>query len=344
MPPMEAISERSVRKAQLDAISMAHGFFESSILFALIKLGIFQRIDEGKTSLDELADDLGALPETLSRLMNAAVMLGLAESKDGRNFHLNPRYRPVLTPSGGEYYIGDLVRSFEFIQGALARLDAAVLNAGPTVDPNGHMGGNGENTRDFIMGFHNYASSLGRELAHFLNTQQSRSLLDIGCGPGTYAFNLGMRNPELDLHLADRPRVLAIAKEVRSKFELRNNVYYLPLDAVNDVIPSSYDLILVSNLLVGLGECESRDLIRRLYGSINWGGSLVIQAQYLRDDRIGARWPVFLDLEILCTTRKGRNHTVKETKTWLTDAGFSDIEFCPMTIFNVNSYLRGFKR
>jgi len=96
-------------------------------------------------------------------------------------------------------------------------------------------------------------------------------------------------------------------------------------------------------MLVGLGENESRQLIKRLYDSVNKGGSLIIQAQYLRDDRLGERWPVFLDLMVLCTTANGRNHSERETRMWLEEAGFRNIEFCSMSIFNTNSYLRGFK-
>ena len=190
---------------------------------------------------------------------------------------------------------------------------------------------------------HNYASLRGKELADFLSTEGCTSLLDLGCGPGTYAFHLGMRNPGLELYLADHPIVLETAQEVQTKYSLKNSIHYVPLDALQDDIPGSYDLILVSNMLHGLGENASRTLIKRLYNSINSGGSLVIQAQYLRDDRLGGRWPIFLDIIQLCVTANGRNHSPKETRLWLEEAGFRDIEFCAMTLLNTNSFLRGYK-
>jgi hypothetical protein len=63
----------------------------------------------------------------------------------------------------------------------------------------------------------------------------------------------------------------------------------------------------------------------------------------LRDDRLGGRWPIFLDLIQLCVTENGRNHAPAETRQWLEDAGFRNIEFCGMTLLNTNSYLRGYK-
>jgi hypothetical protein len=137
--------------------------------------------------------------------------------------------------------------------------------------------------------------------------------------------------------------VLETSREVQGNYPLKNDVHYLPLDAVKDEIPGSYDLILVSNMLHGLGEDASRALIRRLYHSINQGGSLVIQAQFLRDDRLGGRWPIFLDLIQLCVTATGRNHAPGETRAWLEEAGFRDITYCAMTLLNTNSFLRGYK-
>jgi SAM-dependent methyltransferase len=275
--------------------------------------------------------------------LNAGVVLKLLESRDGINFSIAPACRTVLSPSAGEHYLGDWVRSLDYFCAPLLKLDEAVLHSGPTVEPSKHLGGDRESTRSFTLSMHNYASLRGKELADFLDTAGCRSLLDLGCGPGTYAFHLGMRNPGLELHLADHPVVLETAKEVQARYPLKNDVHYLPLDALKDDIPGSYDMILVSNMLHGLGENASRALLKRLYNSVNRGGSLVVQAQYLRDDRLGGRWPVFLDIIQLCVTEHGRNHSPGETKRWLEEAGFRDIEYCAMTLLNTNSFLRGYK-
>jgi hypothetical protein len=112
---------------------------------------------------------------------------------------------------------------------------------------------------------------------------------------------------------------------------------------MKEEIPGSYDIILVSNAIHMLGEKANRKLVSRLYRSVNPHGSLVIQAQYLRDDRMGGRWPVLLDLIQLCITADGRNHSVGETRQWMEEAGFNNIQYCPMTLLNTNSYLRGYK-
>jgi SAM-dependent methyltransferase len=347
-----AVGRRSVARDQIELLGIAEGFFQSSVLFALLRLDVFERIGRDSKSAAELAGALGVRADRLSRLLNAAVVLKLLEP-DGDASDSGPveavRYRAtdasraVLLRSAGEDYLGDWLLNLDYFREALAGLDEAVRSGRPTVDPAGHLGDDPGHTREFTLAMHNYASHRGRELSRYLDTSGCTKLLDLGCGPGTYAFHLGTANPELALYLLDLPGVLAVTREVEARYELRNDVHYLPLDALNDELPGSYDLILVSNTLHMLGEEASRDLIARLYKSVTPGGSLVIQAQYLQDDRQGARWPVFLDLIQLCITERGRNHTVAETRDWMRAAGFDRVEHTPMGLLNTNSFLRGYR-
>ena len=137
-------SDRMVKKMQIEVLSLAEGFFQSSILFALLKLKIFELVDDGSKTLHELAEELDAQPATLSRLLNAGVVLKLLESKDGINYSIAPACRAVLSPSAGEQYLGDWIRSLDYFCEPLSKLDKAVLNSAPTTDPAVHLGGQGE--------------------------------------------------------------------------------------------------------------------------------------------------------------------------------------------------------
>jgi hypothetical protein len=335
--------ELNATGARIEVLNLADSFFESAILFALAKLRIFEQIGEGEKSLDELAGQLGARNETVARLLNGGVVLKLLESRDGVTYRVNHSMQSVLLASGGEAYLGDWIRSLAYFNLALVKLDQAVLTSGPTVDPRGHLGANHNQTREFILAMHNYAAVSGKELAHYLSTAGCTNVLDLGCGPGTYAFCLAIRNPHLAIHLMDCPPVLEIAREVRTRYSFENLVYYMPANALLDDIVGSYDMILISNTLHQLGHEASAALIGRLYKSVNPGGSVVIQARFLRDDRMGGRVPVFLDLLELCITTVGKNHSVAETTAWLEKAGFSSIEVCSMGLFNENSFVRGYK-
>jgi 3-hydroxy-5-methyl-1-naphthoate 3-O-methyltransferase len=343
MTQSASTSDHRIIKDQIEVLSIAEGFFQSSVLFALLRLEIFERIGEGSKTLDELAAELDARPETLARLLNAGVMLKLLEVRDGSEYQLAPACRSVLLSSAGDNYLGYWIHLQDEFYSALSHLDQAILKSGPVIDPSVYLGADRNRTRQYTLAMHNYASLRGKELAHYLDTSSCQTFLDLGCGAGTYAFHLGAKNPDLRLYLSDLPEVLEVAREIQANHPINNEVHYLPLDAATDEIPGSYDMILISNMLHCFDEKARTRLIDRLYRATNPGGSLVVQAQYLKEDRLGGRWAIYVDLNLLCTTRNGRNHTVEETRGWLEKAGFTKIEYCPMSIYGANSFVRAFK-
>src|SRR3989304_7707848 len=223
-------SSSTVKKDQLEVLSIAEGFFQSTILFALLRLRVFERIGKETKSLEELAAGLNARPEILARLLNAGVVLKLLEAGHGKRYCVASPCRSVLLPSAGENFLGNWIRNLDSFRLALERLDEAVLTSSPTVDTTDYIGGDKEQTREYVLAMHNYASLRGKELAHFLDTSHCGTLLDLGCGPGTYALHLGMRNPNLQLSLLAFPGVLEVTREVRGLYSIGNEVHYLPLD------------------------------------------------------------------------------------------------------------------
>src|SRR5208282_5931099 len=155
---------------RLAVIGMAESFFQSSVLFALAKLKIFELIGEDNKPLEDLAKQLGARPDTLARLLNAGVALKLLETSDRATYRLAALARSVLLPTADDAYLGNWIRNLSYFNLAMSDLDQAVLQSRPTVDPLTHLGTDAERTRDFTLAMHDYAAFYGRELAHYLDT------------------------------------------------------------------------------------------------------------------------------------------------------------------------------
>jgi SAM-dependent methyltransferase len=338
------MSDRQRKREQMELLAMAEGFFESRVLTTLVELGVFDAIGERQATAEQVAAAIDADAASLKRLLAAGVVTRLLESDDGEQFSLSPTCRSVLLRSAGPHYLGNWLVNLGYFGKAIDNLAEAIRTGQPTVDLSGDLHVGDETTRTFILAMHDYASLRGSELATFLDTEGCRSLLDVGSGPGTYSFILGAANPDLALYLLDAAEVLEVAKEVHARYDIPNAVTYLPGDARVDPIEGCYDLVLISNTLHMLGEDHARNLLRHLHDHVTPGGSVVVQAQFLREDRMGGRWPVMLDLVQLCLAPHARNHTVTETREWMEDAGFVDVDYCPMTLLNTNSYLRGWRR
>ena len=339
---IELNNQSQTIRGQIELLSLVEGFFSSSVVFALHRLRVFEILDKSEKTSADLAQEIGAPAESLERILNAAVMLKLLNCV-GDRYQLSDIAQSVLAPSAGDAYLGDWIELMEQFSHAYTRLDQAVIGQCPTLDPKDYLGGDQDRTRRYVYAMHNYAATRGKGLARYLNTRDLRSILDLGCGPGTFAFHLATENPNLKITLADVPGVLEVTREIHAKYPLVNQVEYLPMDASCDEIPGTYDLVLASNFLQCFEDSQRSLLLSKIFQSVRPGGSLVVQAQHLQPDRRGGRWAVFVDLNLLCTTDSGRNHTMEQTATWLSEAGFVNLEHNNMSVFGTTSFVRGYR-
>jgi SAM-dependent methyltransferase len=328
---------------QIRILSKIEGFFEASVMFALLRLDLFEALGQREASIHQLSRKTGADSGRLGRLLRCAATMGFLESRDGENFALSKPARVVLLKGSPEYYLGDWLHFLHTLYGVFGQLDEAVLAGNPILDLAGELEAKPGAARSFNRAMDTYARLRGRELGDHLDLSGATSLLDLGCGPGTYAYHLAVKNPRLELYLADLPAVIEETSGLGQWANLQNPIHYLPLDILKDELPGSYDVILVSNTLHMLGHQASRELMSRLFPRVKPGGSLVVQAQFLGSGGLGNRWPAILDLIMLCGSQHGENHTVEETCLWLREAGFGETEHRPLSLLNTNSYVRAHK-
>lgn len=345
-PDDAALGRRSLAREQVAVLGVAERLLESHVLLGLLRLGVFDAIGSGAASAQDIAVAIGVQTDVLTRALRAGVavrVLGAVAGPNGTLYEVLEPFASVLVRGAGPGYLGDWLVNLGHLGEAVGRLDDAVRWARPTMAPEQLLGRDADRTHAFVDGLDNYASLRGRELADYVDVAGCRSLLDVGCGSGSYAFALGAANPDMALHLLDLPGVLEVTREHAERYAPVNPLSYHPLDVELDEIPGHHDLVLVSNVLHMLGEDASRALLARLYDTVNPGGSIVVQAQFLDEDVHGARWPALLDVIQLCVTEQGRNHTVAETTRWMHEAGFERVEHCSMGLLNTNSFLRGYR-
>ena len=81
----------------------------------------------------------------------------------------------------------------------------------------------------------------------------------------------------------------------------------------------------------------------KAFRALRPGGRIVVQAMFLSDDNSGPEWPALHNLLMLLIYRGGKAYSMAETIPWLERAGFVDIERVPMSFYNVNALIVGYK-
>ncbi len=325
-------------KAQVATLESAQSFFESAVLLAMHELGVFRVLAGGPRDFAQLAPAVGGDRETLRAIVDAAVALGLLH-KRGDQYRGHEDLLACLGDARSANYVGEWLDFMHVLTGPLFALATAQRTGRPPGSLVEDGGGDNPLVARMTDAMDAHARSRGVEFVDHLDFAGISTLLDLGCGPGTYALAILERFPEIRATLLDLERPIADARRLVGARGMTDSVEFVVADALQYEPSHGFDAVFLSNTLHMLGPARSRDLLRRCHGFVNPGGRLIVQAQFLDDGRTSPRWPTLINLVQRVATSEGRNHAIGETIEWLREAGFSDVEHVRFSAWNANSAL-----
>jgi SAM-dependent methyltransferase len=280
------------------------------VLIAALELNLFTAIDTETWTISGLAREMKVSERGLAILCR-----NLAMGATALNAH-HPAYR-------GDYlrlimtHWADWGRLLESVKTGLP------LDHGEPDEP--------DYRRRFTWAMHHRTLETAPKIAAQINLCGTRTLLDLGGGPGTYAMAFLAKNPRLRATVCDRPAALDVAKEIASTHKAGARLSYLPLDVMTEDIPGTYDVIWYSNVLHIYSPKDNQALFRRVAASLNPGGRLLIQDAFLHDrDGLFPEEASLFAVSMLLFTERGNTYSAAETRAWLTDAGFERIKVLRM--------------
>jgi SAM-dependent methyltransferase len=154
------------------------------------------------------------------------------------------------------------------------------------------------------------AASIARRLP------QLGHALDLGGGHGRYAEALVSKGFKATLF--DRSVCVALARE-----RYGDLIDTLVGDFMVDALGGPYDVILLSNIVHGLGRDENRRLLLRLREVVQPGGLLVVKDMFLDRTRSQPEAAAFFGMTMQMYTREGRCYSVDDWAQLWQETGFS---------------------
>jgi ubiquinone/menaquinone biosynthesis C-methylase UbiE len=334
---MKSLSLQEIQK-QVAVLRIAERFFDSAVLFALFELGVFRLLAAKPRTMEDLHREMGGHEESLRALLDAAVALKIL-AKAGDEFKANEVLLTCLGREDSPAYIGEWVAFLHALATPLLRFHEVVRSGSIAAALYDDMSGDTLPAQRMTPAMDAYARGRGMEITDRLDFSTTRTLLDLGCGPGTYAMAIVEKYPHVRATLLDLPGAIAEARRLAAKRGKLASLEFIAADALTWVPEHGYDDVLISNTLHMLGPSLSLELLKRCYAMVNPGRRIIIQAQFLNDNRTSPRWPTLLNLIQRVATPHGRNHALGETAAWLRQAGFTDVRHVRFSLANVNSVL-----
>ncbi|MGE5361858.1 MAG: methyltransferase [Bacteroidales bacterium] len=302
-------------------LEIANAFQRSRVLLTAYELDLFTVInDEWKTSL-EVAQAIEADPRATDRLMNALVVLGLLEKRDGRFTN---------SPAAGEF----LVRGRpDFMAGLSHNANlwttwsglTEAVRAGTSVVGD-EVNERGENwLRGFIAAMHWRARQMSDGVVCLIDLDGVERVLDVGGGSG--AFSMAFVRAAQGVHAVvfDLPNVVPLARHYIETGGYAAHVSTAVGDYRHQDLPGGFDLVFLSAIIHANSIEENRRLLRKAAAATNAGGQVVVLDQIVDEGRTAPAMAVMFALNMLVGTGAGDTYTESEVRSWMQEAGLHRI-------------------
>jgi len=305
-------------------LNLALGYQISQVLFAAVNLNIFTILDSRAKSISEIAKEVESDEGSLKRLTNTLVALNLLEKKNG--MYLNAEIASQYLVKGKKHYLGNTIHHCSNLWDFWGGLERQV-NSGRGRDPDGEYLKNfSHRLKDYLAAMNDFAALKAEAIANAISINECKKMLDLGCGPGTYAIAFTAQNPELYCTIVDLEPNLVYTRRLITRSRYRKRISIAACQILEDELPGSgYDLIFISNLIHIYGETDVKKIMRKAWSAAATPGKIIIHDYILNKSEYGPLYASLFDLTMLVGTPHGKCYTILEIKDLLKSLGAKNI-------------------
>lgn len=332
VPGVRWIARRRAR-AVFDVVA---GFVYSQVLYACVRLDIFERVAKQPPSIGALAAATNLTQDACEKLIAAAVSLRLLERRGGGLIGLGALGAPMVGNVGLRNLVlhhallyTDLADPVALLRGEVGRTRMADYWPYAVTDsPAAAVPGASEQAGTYSALMTSTQTLIADEVLAAYRFDKHRLLLDVGGGEGEFIATVAARYPALELMLFDLPPVAARARVRLDERGLGLRSRTESGDFFNVPLPQGADIVTLVRVMHDHDDARIVGLLRNIATALPLGGMLLIAEPMA--DTPGAE-PVgdaYFGLYFLAMGR-GKARTLKQMSVLLADAGFGDIRQLP---------------
>ena len=331
-----ALTRPIARRRAGALFDLCAGFVYSQILFACVRLRLFDRLRDGPLGAGELSSLLSLPDDATVLLLDAAVSLRLLQGR-----------------SGGRYGLGSLGAALIGNPGVVAMIEHHAMLYGDLKDPVALL--RGDAGAGELGGYWPYAGNdrpaslpheaiapytalmaasqpmIARQVLSAYSFRGHRCLLDIGGGDGSFVVAVATQTPKLRCVLFDLPAVADKASDRFRDARLSSRAVAIGGSFLTDRLPDGADIVSLVRVLHDHGDADVMNLLRAIHRTLPGNGTLLI-AEPLSGVRgaepIGDAYFAFY----LLAMGSGRPRTFERLREMLTEARFADVRLRPAAI------------
>ncbi len=305
-------------------MELGAAFTKSRVLLTAADLDIFTKLAAGPATVEALCRTEGWSPRALRILLDALSALGMVQRSSEGSYGMDERIASLLA-KGGEGSILPMIVHRARMWESWSELTDMVTRKDEKPPSTAKRPRSQEEMEAFIGAMHVVGRKMAETVTESVDLSGFTRLLDVGGGSGTYTMAFLNRAPHMTATLLDRPEVIEMARRRLKDEGFIDRVELVAGDYNTDEMPPGHDVALLSAVIHINGRKENRDLMGRIYRSLNRGGMILIRDYVLDESRTFPPEGAMFAVNMLVATTKGSSYTFSEIKEDLEAAGFGEV-------------------
>jgi SAM-dependent methyltransferase len=297
------------------------------IIGAAVNNKVFDTLEHGPKTLEEVSKQTGASERGLRAIMNALVGLELLNKERQGRYSLTPESAAFLVSNKPGSLAGFFAMNATHLVPDWLQLTQVVTTGAPTVALNQESRGPeffSVLVENIIPMSYPAAIKLGESL-RLSKAKTPVRVLDIAAGSGIWGIALAQQSPQVQVTAQDWAEMIPTTKRITQKFGVAGQFSYVAGDVLKADFGRDHDIAILGHILHTEGEVRSRDLLKRVFRALKPGGTIAIAEWLVDDKRTGPLNGLVFAVNMLIHSEHGDTFSFNEIKRWLQEAGFKKV-------------------
>jgi len=324
------MAKKTRRKKQVTPerlMELSFAYAPPLIISAGVSNQVFDSLEDGAKTPEQVAEKTGASARALRILMNALVGLGLLKKDRQGKYSLTPESAAFLLSKNPGTHAGFFGTIAPQIISRWLRLSDIVREGRPAVAVNQETEGT-EFFSQLVENIIPLSYPPAQKLADHLKVAKTKNeirVIDLAAGSGIWGIALAQKSPGLRVTAVDWAGMIPTTKRITQKFGVGDRFNYVEGDILEANFGSGYDIAILGHILHSEGEDRSRQLLAKTFRALISGGTIAIAEWLVNDDRTKPLPSLMFAVQMLVNTEKGDTFSFNEIKNWLEEAGFKKV-------------------
>jgi ubiquinone/menaquinone biosynthesis C-methylase UbiE len=324
------MSKNNRRKKQLTPerlMELSFAYAPPLIISAAVSNKVFDSLEEGAKTSEQIAKATGASARALRILMNALVGLNLLKKDRQQKYSLTPESATFLVSSKLGTHAGFFGTIAPQIISRWLQLSDIVRKGRPAVAVNQEAEGTAffsQLVERIIPMSYPPAQKLGDHLK-LEKTKNEIRVLDLAAGSGIWGIALAQKSPQVRVTAVDWAGMIPTIKRITQQFGVADHFNCIAGDLLEADFGGGYDIAILGHILHSEGQERSRQLLKKTFRALKSRGTIAIAEWLVNDDRTKPLPSLMFAVQMLVNTEKGDTFSFNEIKTWLQEAGFKKV-------------------